>query len=104
MGYNNWRWEHAVGDWYKPLESVKGWKLCKECNEFPRVWIFDNGSHAKCCCGHKYDAAPARSESILSVLKRTGGIAEYSRDSLREAWNDFIVTGKPQNKLEEGKW
>ncbi len=104
MGYNNWRWKFAVGDFYKPLESVKGWKICKGCKEFPRVWIFDNGSHAKCCCGDRYDAAPARSESILSVLNRTGGLAEYSRDSLREAWNTFVVTGEPQNKLEEGRW
>lgn len=105
MGASNPLWKFAVSDAYEPLESVKGWRKCPRCKEFPRVWAFDNGLFAKCCCGHRWDPGPARAESILSVVKRTGGsAAEYSRDNIRIAWNRFIETGTPQNILPEGRW
>jgi hypothetical protein len=92
MGYRDERWKYSVIDAFTPLESVKGWKKCKKCKEFPRVWIFDNGSYAKCCCGEKYGPPQATSESISEVLRRTGGVAEYSRDNLRLAWNTRVDT------------
>lgn len=79
--------------------------MCKKCNEFPRVWEFNNGSTARCCCPDGlYTESPARAESIGSVVKRTGGFAEYSRDGLRLAWNKFVETGQEQNKLIDGQW
>lgn len=106
MSYRNPKW-WFVSDFYEPLESVKGWKKCKFCGEFPRIWIFDNGSYARCLCGYpeRYTAEhEARSESILSVLKRTGSVREYTRDNLRLAWNKWVETGIRQNKLGEGQW
>lgn len=103
MGFNNPRWEHAVIDAYKPLESVKGWKKCIACKEFPRVWIFDNGRYAKCCCGDKYSQDGAQAESIMSVYKRTGKTAEYDPDELRVAWNLYVTTGHPV-KLKDERW
>ena len=53
MGANNPLWKSSMIDSYSPLKSVKGWKKCKTCGEFPRVWAFDNGKFAKCCCAEK---------------------------------------------------
>lgn len=106
MSHNNWKWDHAVIDAFKPLESIRGWKKCRGCGEFPRVWIFDNGSFATCCCNlDKFGQNEARSESIMSVHARNkGNISEYSRNNLRAAWNEYVLTGERQNKLEEGRW
>lgn len=83
------KWSMSCGEWFEPLKSVKGWKKCKQCGMFPRVWIFDNGSYAKCHCFDLYDGG-VQSESINSIYKRTGSASEYSRDNLRSAWNDFV--------------
>lgn len=104
MTLTTFKWSQACCDAYQPLVSVKGWKRCKKCNEFPRVWEFDNGLHAKCCCGTLYGPSQARAESILSVYKRTYATQEYSRDSLRTAWNRFVETGIAQDTLPEGRW
>lgn len=86
------KWQNSCGEWFKPLESVKGWKKCKQCKMFPRVWIFDNGIYAKCHCFDLYESG-VQSESIMSVYRRTGNTAEYSRDNLRLAWNDYVING-----------
>lgn len=96
-------WENSCMDVYKQLEDNTNWKQCPTCNEFPRLWIFNNGSHARCRCNHKWDAAPAIAESIMSFYKRTGG-TDYDRNKLRDDWNLYCETGIPQNKLEEGRW
>lgn len=91
-------------DAYEKLEDTDGWLVCKVCGVHPRAWMFNNGSHATCLCFRMYDYHPARSESILSVYKRTGLTAEYNRDNLRLAWNKYVETGEMQNKLPEGQW
>lgn len=102
--FYSWR----AGDYYKkvPVESEAGkhWCHCHTCGFQPRIWLFNNGSFARCICYTKYDPCPARSESILSVYKRTGLTAEYNPDNLRIAWNIFALTGEEQNKLNEGCW
>lgn len=104
MGAKNWKWQYAAINAYHPLISVKGWKKCKKCKEFPRIWVFDNGCYAKCCCSYTYDPAPVQSESINSVYKRMGNTENYSRDNLKTAWNKFVTTGIEQNILPEGIW
>lgn len=93
----------AISDYVK-VENPDEWLTCKGCGVKPRVWRFNNGSHATCLCFEKYDAHPARSESVMSVFKRTGLTAEYKPDNLRLAWNRYVETGEMQNKLSEGCW
>jgi hypothetical protein len=89
---------------YKPLASVKGWKKCKYCKCFPRVWEFNNGSFAGCKCNKKYTDSKVRSESILSYITRNNGSAlNYPHDGLRKAWNHFIITNEIIN-LPKNQW
>lgn len=78
--------------------------MCKACDEYPKVWAFDNGLFARCKCRYRYDAAPAQAESIISVLKRTGSTTEYSEGNLQTAWNKFVETGIDQTTLPDGQW
>ena len=92
-----YRWEESTIKDYLPLKDIAGWSKCPKCNELPRVWIFDNGSFAKCRCTYKYDLPEASSESIMSVCRRNNGdVSEYDRDYLRQAWNRFVDTGEKQ--------
>lgn len=77
-------------DYEEPL-NIDNWLNCPKCNQKPWVWIFDNGSYAKCCCRHKYDGANVSSESIGDVYRRTGSTIEYSRDNLMKAWNEYVL-------------
>ncbi len=95
-------------DSFLPLDKIKyydpeGWKECKQCNSLPCLWLFDNGSHACCKCFEKYTNITVRTESIMSVLKRTGTTEEYYIDALKEAWNRFVETRKITT-LEKGRW
>ena len=93
MGYNNWKWQYACGDFYEPLASVKGWKKCRQCGEFPRVWIFDNGNHAKCCCAEMYGPHSASAPSIVERMNTSRGsmAGPTSLEILREAWNKTVM-------------
>lgn len=87
-----WSW---IPDWYEPLSSVKGWKKCKRCGEFPRVWAFNNGLSAKCCCSDLYGQPEAEAESVCSYANRnSGSLIGYSEDRLRENWNKRVETGE----------
>ncbi len=104
MSYKNPAWATSVIDAYKSMTSVKGWKKCKGCGEFPRLWIFDNGRFAKCCCSGKYEGGEARAESIISYIKRNDmSCADYPQDALRIAWNRYVETGERQTELPEGQ-
>lgn len=96
-------WSFRAGDWYEKVEG-DDWFECDICCVKPRIWCFNNGSFAKCLCYDMYDECPVRTESILSVYKRTGLTAEYKRDNLRLTWNLFAKDGVERNKLENGKW
>ena len=79
---------------YKEPFNINDWLECSECNQKPWVWIFDNGSHAKCCCKHKYEGPVVSSESIGDVYRRTGSTIDYSRDNLMKAWNEYVLNTK----------
>lgn len=105
----NLRWSNSCIDSYDPIDVVSDWwggefLECPKCDRKPRLWIFDNGKFAKCQCCEVYGQPMARSESITSVHMRTGNTAEYNLDDLRLAWNKYVETGEPQNKLAEGIW
>lgn len=91
-------------DAYEKLVDATGWNKCGVCGVLPRTWKFNNGSHATCLCFRMYDEHPARTESVMSVLKRTGLTAEYEPDTLRTQWNKFSADGVLRNKLPEGQW
>ena len=95
MSYKNWRWRYATIGAYEFLDSLKGWKRCPLCKEWPKVWIFDNGRYAKCCCGEKYGKAQAGAESIMSVhIRNNGNVSEYNCDDLRKNWNKYVEACK----------
>jgi hypothetical protein len=94
---SEWLWDSSVIEAFKVLDDDTEWLKCNDCGVKPRIWVYDNGSHASCVCKSKYDASPANSESIMSVLKRTMNIADYSRDNLRLAWNKYVETGEEQH-------
>lgn len=98
-------WECATIEDYKPLKSVKGWKKCKNCSSFPRVWSFNNGVYAKCRCTYKYDVHQAMAESVCSYAKRNNGsLLNYDNNEIVRQWNLYVKTNIPQNKLEKGRW
>lgn len=97
-------WSLRVGDWYQKVNPDHTWLECGRCGILPRQWRFDNGLYATCLCYQRYDEKPARSESIMSVHKRTGLTAEYEPDNLRLVWNAFAKDGVERNKLGEGRW
>lgn len=97
-------WSSRHGNWYEKVSTDKHWATCKSCGVLPRLWVFNNGAHAQCLCKLRYEAAPVRSESILSVYKRTELTAEYDSDNLRVLWNKFAEDGIERNTLGEGKW
>lgn len=99
-------WIGAIGDHYKKVASgpFDGWYKCNTCREYPRVWEYDNGVHAKCLCSGNNEEAPCRSESILSFVKRNGNSIGYNQNDIRLAWNKYIETGKQQNTLPKGQW
>lgn len=97
-------WELACIDAYKILSNYDGWLKCKSCNEYPRLWIFDNGQYARCRCNYKYDNADVRTESIMSYYRRTGKTDNpLAEISLKEAWNNYVTTGK-RKPLPLGHW
>lgn len=79
-------WKNAVIEAYKPLESSDGWLPCPNCREVPRVWVFDNGNHAKCRCGYKYEGGVSAESIIDAVHERKVPYDEW-KDYLRISWN-----------------
>jgi len=94
------------GDWYEkiPHYAVDDWNKCDRCGVLPRCWKFNNGSYATCLCFGRYEEKPVRTESVLSVLNRTGLTAEYNPNNLRTQWNKYAADGVARNKLPEGQW
>ena len=83
-------WEMATISDYKPLEDCEGWLKCPHCNEYPRVWVFDNGNFARCRCNYKYDRGGAAATSFIeAVYKRRMAYDEY-KNLLRDAWNKHV--------------
>lgn len=80
-------------DWYTEPKDVEEWLECTRCGHKPRVWEFDNGRYAECACASKYskyDKLKISAESIMSVVNRTGGVAEYDREELKNNWNEHV--------------
>lgn len=90
------RWQVATHDGYKTIADAgldeSEWIPCGACGERPRVWIFNNGTFAKCLCGHKYDPAPVEVEDVLSFFRRTDGMEGYykGKELLLRAWNEHV--------------
>lgn len=97
-------WSYKAGNWYEKVNVDHEWIDCTRCGVKPRLWVFNNGSWAKCLCYDMYDAPPVRTESVLSVYTRTGLTAEYEPDNLRLTWNLFAKDSVDRNKLESGRW
>lgn len=87
-------WDYAPDDWV----------TCPDCGSKPVLWIYDNGSTARCECQVIAGKAPARTESIMGVLKRTGSTAEYNRKDLKLAWEIYLLTGKFVDTIPRGSW
>lgn len=93
-GKNAWWWWRAPS-FYKPLEEQYGikpeeWEECPDCNEKPRLWVFDNGKYAKCKCQDTYEEAAASGQSIWNYHKEhNGDMSNYSHNDLRDNWNKF---------------
>lgn len=79
-GYDNIPSSYTLpDDFYKYM-------YCEKCKERPLVWIFNNGSYAKCNCNE------LRSESIMSYINRNNGSA-LDYPNLYDIWNEFIESG-----------
>ena len=87
---------------YVEPESPSKWEKCKKCNYRPKVLEFDNGRFAQCACAKNYNMYKKKSvssESIMSVITRTGGsAATYDRDALRKEWNDYVLRSEEHAK------
>lgn len=90
------------GSQYVDPETPSEWEKCKQCNYRPKVWEFDYGRIAECACAKNYNIYKKRtvsSESIVSVITRTGGsAATYDRDALRKEWNDYVFGSESSAK------
>jgi len=82
-------------DSYVIPKNTEEWLNCPRCGLKPKVWEFDNGSSTGCGCHNsKYDHLSIHAECIGSVLRRTGGFAEFNDNELRDNWNHWVVTGE----------
>jgi len=102
---NEDRWSFHVISAYKKSPLGENWLSCPGCEYRPRVWRFDNGCYAKCCCDGIYDPAPVKAESVMSHGGRhNGDMTAYDFDDLRKRWNVWIETGVKQDTLPKGQW
>lgn len=86
----HWGWEFATMDSYKPIgETDLEWLACPTCGVRPRVWLFDNGEFAKCCCGDRYSEG-LRVDGALETYRKTGKHDVHDFDGLRKAWNAHV--------------
>ena len=81
----------AVHEDYRAPENIDDWSPCPDCGARPHVWIFDNGSHAKCLCSHRWEPAAVSTEPAMHYARRNGGSLEgYDRDGLRRRWGKHV--------------
>jgi len=77
-------------DAYKDTDA--SWKACPKCQAKPKIWEFDNGRYAICCCWEtKYDRLFIRAKSAITCYKK--GIP-YDPDELKDNWNHWAETGE----------
>lgn len=95
---------------YQIPTNILSWFKCPNCDLYPLVWKFNNGSSTGCGCGrNKYEHFSIYSESIMSYATRhNGSVSNYDSDKLRKNWNHWVVTGieiEPRKQiLADGKW
>ena len=97
---NEMKWRNSVCDFFIEPDNVGQWSVCPECGTTPRIWVFDNGRHAKCWCSEPYGKSRVEAEPIMDVLNRTGGVVEYDRDELRAKWNTLCALSSRLEELE----
>lgn len=83
-------------DFYLPLSAhlldENEWHTCPLCMQKPRLWIFDNGEHAKCGCNSMYDQASASGQTIWEYYnKHNGDMTHWSHNDLRDKWNLVVA-------------
>ena len=106
-GHDCHTFHHCTDDYITPQGE---WHMCPFCGLRPMVWEFDRGRFTACCCWtNKYDHFSVRAESIMSVLKRTGGTTiGYDSDGLRKNWNHWCETGElifePSQSCDDSRW
>lgn len=93
VGSNDFRWPFAAIDAYKPIKDPDRWHVCPLCKVHPRIWVFDNGRRAKCCCGRNvYLPSQVSAQSIMACMRFNGGsLRFYDNDALRKNWNFYAM-------------
>lgn len=80
----------SIPSFYKSLEDLRekpeDWNTCQLCETKPRLWIFDNGRHARCEC--KDSAVQAISIWQYHEM-HNGDMTNYDNSPLRDAWNSM---------------
>ena len=107
-GYPAHTWHECI-DAYQ--DAGVGWDACPCCGLQPKIWLFDNGRSTACGCWNSaYDHFSVHAESIMSVLRRTGGTAMtgYDSNDLMNNWNHWCRTGEilfeHAGKRNDGRW
>lgn len=87
---------YLLPDFYCPLSDHNlkedEWHTCPKCLKKPRLWIFDNGEHAKCGCNSTYDQASASGQTIWEYHNQhNGDMTHWSHNDLRDKWNLVVA-------------
>lgn len=95
--FNWWR----AASFYKPLSEChvvpEEWELCPNCEEKPRLWIYDNGEFAKCKCQDTYEKAAAEGMSIWQFHNlHNGDMTNWNHNDLRDHWNLYVLKMKEE--------
>lgn len=94
-GYEDYRWSLSATNAFKIPSDPSKWDHCPTCQLRPKIWEFDNGMHAKCCCSGMYEESQAEFEGPFPYYRRTGTFQGYrDTDGLRDAWNDYVTSAK----------
>lgn len=73
------------------ITNLSEWLPCPKCGHKPKIWIYNNGVNASCCCASsRYDRFTIRIEDINSIVRRTGSPKDYKGEQgLMEEWNRY---------------
>ena len=95
---------------YELPNNFFNWEKCPNCNLYPLVWEFNNGSSTACGCGeNQYRHFSIYAESIMSYVTRNNGSAlNYDSHNLRKNWNHWVNTGEilesHEDLIKQNRW
>ena len=95
------RWRSAAISSYLPVPDGEDWHTCPVCLAKPRIWVFDNGRHAKCLCSLVLGPPRVSAISIVEARCCPDWPNSYDRDRLRQAWNEAVPEVVPKAELVE---